>query len=370
MKIIETIGALLVLFIMIPILLNLWTLGSDELEKRQAADHLAAVTKAASAYVRKHQTDLVTQASANSGPMIGTAPLVTEGFLAAGFQGHNVWGQTYQIYFRQPEANTLQAVVLTTGGRGQEAKDVRFATAVVPSAAAMAGGAGGFIPTGDIPDQPSSSLRGAFGGWTLNLASVGITSPGAGHLGALSTFDSSSLGQDFLYRVSVPGHPELNQMQTELDMTDHAIRNLYEVQFTERTFGSETCDSSAEGKVFFDAAQGLYICRNSNMEILADTGNSTLFKNATLAKDGDLINKPACPLGTDTTPQIFVAPTIVAAGAQAPPITSFQAWAVSRNDRQWQVHLRLLTTDDTLGWVNPASDYGRVMVYTICVKGS
>ncbi|OLN30178.1 PilV [Desulfovibrio sp. DV] len=370
MKLIETIGALLVLFIMLPVLLNLWELGANELEKRQAADQLVAVTKAASAYVRKHQTDLLTQTSSASGPTISTDPLVTEGFLEAGFQGHNVWGQTYQIVFRQPSSNTLQAVVLTTGGRGQDSKDVRFATSVVPSAAAMAGGAGGFIPTGDIPDQPSSSLRGAFGGWILNLASVGITSPGPGHLGALSTFDSSSLGQDFLYRVAVPGHPELNQMQTELDMTDHAIRNLYEVQFTARSLGSEVCDLSVEGRVFLDTTQGLYICRNGNMEILADTGNSTLFKNATLAKDGDLVDKPSCPPGTDTTPQIFVTPTIAAAGAAAPPLTSFQTWATSASDTQWQVHLRLLTTDDTLGWVNPASDYGRIMVCTTCAKGS
>ncbi|MGE4538392.1 MAG: shufflon system plasmid conjugative transfer pilus tip adhesin PilV [Desulfovibrio sp.] len=370
MKLIETIGALLILFIMLPVLLNLWALGENELEKRQAADQLVAVTKAAAAYIRKHQTDLLTQTTATSGATIGTDPLVTEGFLEAGFQGHNVWGQTYQIAFRQPSSNTLQAVVLTTGGRGQDAKDVRFATSVVPSAAAMAGGAGGFVPTGDIPDQPSSSLRGAFGGWTLNLASIGITSPGPGHLGALSTFDSSSLGQDFLYRVAVPGHPELNQMQTELDMTDHAIRNIYETQFTSRTIGSETCDSSTEGVMFLDNNQGLYLCRNGQMEMVADTGNSTMFKIATIAKDGDLVDKPSCPPETNTTPKIYVSPTIAAAGASAPPITSFQVWATSSSDTQWQVHLRILTTDDTLGWVNPASDYGRIMVYATCAKWS
>ncbi|MGE4293562.1 MAG: shufflon system plasmid conjugative transfer pilus tip adhesin PilV [Desulfovibrio sp.] len=370
MKLIETIAAILILTIMLPALGDLWKMGANELEKRQAADHLLVVMKAAAAYVRKHQTDLLAQATASGGPTINTDPLVSEGFLESGFQGHNVWGQTYQICIRQPATNTLQAIVLTTGGRGENAKDVRFATSVVPSAAAMAGGAGGFVPTGDIPDQPSSSLRGAFGGWTLDLASVGITSPGAGHLGALTTFDSSSLGQDFLYRVAVPGHPELNAMQTELDMTDHAIRGVYEVQFTARTLDSEVCDSTTEGRVFLDTNQGLYLCRNGKMEVLADTGNSTLFKNATLARDGDLIDKPSCPPGTDTSPQIFVAPAIAAAGADAPPITAFQSWATSSSTTQWQVHLRLLTTNDALGWVNPAANYGRIMVYTTCAKGS
>ncbi len=370
MKLIETIAALLILIMLLPVLMNLWKAGSDQLQKRQAADQLLAVNKAVAAYVRKHQTDLLTQTTASSGPSITTDPLVAQGFLESGFQGHNVWGQTYQIHIRQPSTNALQAVVLTTGGRGEESRDVRFATAVVPSAAAMAGGAGGFVPTGNIPGQPSSSLRGAFGGWTLDLASVGIASPGPGHLGALTTFDSSSLGQDFLYRVAVPGHPELNQMQTELDMTDHAIRNIYEAQFTSRTIGSEACDSSTEGVIFLDNEQGLYLCRNGSLEIVADTGNSTLFKSTAVAQDGELIAKPSCAPSTNTTPQIFVAPAIVAIGSQAPPITSFQVWATSASDTQWQVHMRLLTTDDTLGWVNPASDYGRIMVYTTCSKQS
>jgi hypothetical protein len=61
---------------------------------------------------------------------------------------------------------------------------------------------------------------------------------------------------------------------------------------------------------------------------------------------------------------------ISAAGAEAPPLTAFQAWATSLNPTQWRVNLRLLTTDDTLGWVNPMSDYGRIIVCTTCAKGS
>jgi type II secretory pathway pseudopilin PulG len=371
MKLIEVIGALVILLIMLPALANLWVLGSNEIEKRQAADQLVTVTKAAAAYVRKHQSTLLTQTTATSGPVIDTSPLVAEGFLQNGFQGHNVWDQVYQLYFRQPTLNTLQAVVLTTGGRGQDATDVKFGTVIVPSAAAMAGGSGGFIPTGDVPGESTGTLRGAFGGWTLDLTSVGIAAPGAAHLGALASFDTSSLGQDFLYRFAVPGHPELNAMQTELDMTDHAIRGVHEVQFTSRTMTSESCvDPDVDGRVFLDKDQGLYLCRDGQMQVLADTGNSTLFKNAVLASNGDVIEKPVCPPGTNTIPQIFVAPSIATAGAEAPPMTALQAWAVSLNASQWQVYLRLLTTDDTLGWVNPVSDYGRIMVCTTCAKGS
>jgi len=368
MKLIESIAALLVLAIILPLLANLWMQGNRELEKRQAADHLVAVTKATASYIRKNQTTLLTQAGTSSGPIITIAQLISGGFLTTGFSEYNVWRQTYQIYIRQPTSNTLQGIVLTSGGRGQDSRDAQFANSMVPSAAAMAGGSGGFIPTGNLPDQPAGSLRGSFGGWTLDLASRGVTSPGAGHLGALATFDSSSLGQDFLYRVAVPGHTELNAMQTEIDMTDHAIRNIYETQFTSRIYSSETCDSTSEGRLFLDKEQGFYVCRNGQMQVIADTGNSTLFKSSTIAKDNDFIDKPTCPSDTNTVPQIFVTPTIASAGSDAPPITSFQAWASSISDTQWQVHLRILTTDDSLGWINPTSDYGRILTYTACAK--
>jgi type II secretory pathway pseudopilin PulG len=369
MKLLEVLGALIIMMMLLPSLANLWVQGSDEMAKRQAADQLAVVNKAAAGYVRKHQTTLLTQTTANSGPNITTADLVAGNFLPVGFAGRNVWGQTYRIYFRQPSANSIQAVVLTTDGQGVNPRVPRFASAIVPSAAAMVGGTGGFIPTGDMPGQTSNMLQGAFGGWSLDLASVGIPSPGAAHLGALSIFDSSSLGQDFLYRVAVPGHPELNQMQTEIDMTDHSIRNLHEAQFTPRALSTETCDADTEGRIFLDAEQGFYVCRNGRMEIVADSGNSTLLKSAFLAVDGQMVDKPVCASGSSTIPQIFVSPTIVAAGAEAPPITSFQAWATDASATQWQVHLRLLTTDDNLGWVNPAPNYGRILVYTTCAKG-
>ncbi|MDQ7830645.1 MAG: shufflon system plasmid conjugative transfer pilus tip adhesin PilV [Desulfovibrionaceae bacterium] len=371
MKLIEVLGALVILFILLPSLANLWMMGTEEVEKRQAADQLTEVSRAAAAYVRKNYTTLVGQTTASSGPSITTAPLVSGGFLQSGFQGRNVWGQSYQIYFRQPASGSIQAVVLTTGGRGHDASRPKFGTATVPAAAAMAGGSGGFVPTGLVPGQSADTLRGAGGGWTLSLASLGISSPGAGHLGASSTFDSGSLGQDFLYRVAVPGHEELNAMQTELDMTDHAIRGVSEIQFTPRSYSSgETCNSDDEGKVFLDSDQGVYICRNGHMEIVADSGNSSLLKTATLAKSGDTIAKPTCPPGTDTTPQIFVSPAIAAAGQSAPPMTSFQAWAVSLNATQWRVYLRMLTTDDSLGWVYPEADYGRILVCTLCAKDS
>jgi hypothetical protein len=357
--------------ILLPQLYSLWDYGHTQTQKRLAADHLKMVTLAASEYVRKHDETLRTSATASSGPSVGVPDLINDDLLRQGFSSRNVWGQTYQIYFRQPKTNELQAIVLTTGGRTDN--PAKFETIIVPSAALLAGGSAGFVPNGDVPGQTADTLHGAGGGWVLSLGALGIPSPGPGHLGALGTFDDSALGQDFLYRVAVPGHPELNAMQTELDMTDHAIRGVSELQFTEREISTETCADDEQGRVFLDKYQGLFLCRNNRLEAIGDTGNSTLLREAALARNGDTVSKPVCPTNTGTTPMIFTAPSLAAFGPESPPISAFQTWAISLDDTQWQVFMRLLSADKSLsaddtGWVYPLDDFNRISVFTTCAR--
>lgn len=374
MKLIEVIGGLLIMAIILPVLADLMHQGFLTTQQRQAADHLALVSRAAANYVRKHQAEL-SQATATSGPTVSVADLVHDGLLVDGFRDRNVWGQEYAVYIRKDAASGhLRAVVLTTGGRGHK-EGSSFATATVPGAAALLGGSGGFVPTGDIPGQAAGTLQGTGGGWSLSLAGMGVPSPGAGHLGALTSFDSTALGQDFLYRVAVPGHEELNAMQTELDMTDHAIRNVSELQFVEREITDEACAAPEDqGRVFLDRVQGLYLCRNNALEIIGDSGNSAPLKTATVAQNGDRITKPICAPNTNTAPAIFTSPSIAEAGPEAAPLTSFQTWATSLSDTEWQVHMRVQTGNKRLdgadgdGWVFPEADYGRIMVLAMCVK--
>ena len=362
----EALVVLAILAGLFPLLMRIYESGRNTLMARQAANHLQTVSKAAAGFVEKHYENLSAAAAPASGPEITVAELINENFLPDGFSPLNVWRQGYAIYVRKPADETLQTIVLTTGS---SFGDKAFINSTAPYAATMLDG-GGFIPSGLVPGQSSDTLQGAFGGYKLALPSVGVASPGPGHIGVFASFDVGALGQDFLYRVSVPGHPELNAMQTDLDMTDHAIRNVSELQFSERELTDEICDATSEGRVFMDRYQGLYMCRDEKMEVVADTGNSALLKETTLAKDGDTITKPICAPGTNTIPQIHVAPAIASAGYESPPMTALQAWASSKSDTEWQVHLRLLTTDKKLDWVYPASDYGRILVFTACVKNN
>ena len=364
----EMLITLTVIGILMPIAYQIWYAGFIEEQQSHAADQLRQVNAAADAYVKRHFETLLASASLASGPQITVAQLVDAGLLPDGFRNSNIWGQSYEIYVRSPHENTLNTITIARGGRAHE-EGSSFATLIVPGAAMRLGGAGGFVPTGTLPGQIEGTLHGTAGGFILDLAALGIASPGPGHLGAYSAFDEYDLGTDYLYRGEVPGHPEYNQMTTELDMTGHGIENVGSVQYVSRTVtDGESCSTEDEGKMFLDELQGMYLCRNEQLVLMADTGNSTQFKMSTVANNGDRIAKPSCAPSTGTVPQIYVAPAIASSGAQSPAMSALQAWATSVSATEWQVHLRVLNTSNSDAWVYPTPEYGRVMVFTTCTR--
>ena len=365
---IELVIALTVIGVLMPIVYQHWQIGYIAEQQSHAADQLRQVNDASDAYIKRHFDTLLSSTTPSSGPQITIDQLVNDGLLPEGFRNSNIWGQSYEIYVRKPHENTLNSITITRGGREHKEGD-SFATLTVPGAALRLGGAGGFVPTGALPGQQDGTLHGAAGGFILDLAALGITSPGPGHLGAYSAFDEYDLGTDYLYRGEVPGHPEYNQMQTELDMTGHGIENVGSVQYVSRTVtDGESCSAQDEGKMFLDQLQGMYLCRNGQLVLMADTGNSTQFKMSTVANNGDRIAKPSCAPGTGTSPQIYVAPAIASSGSQSPAMSALQAWATSVSATEWQVHLRVLNTSNSDAWVYPTPEYGRVMVFTTCTR--
>ena len=161
MNLLSTIGAIIVVIIMIPYMIGWWETGNSAVQQRIIANHMTMVMRAANQYVNQHQDTLLSQATATTGPTISIADLISDGLLPDGFQPQNAWLQDYQIYIRQPQNGALQAIVLTTGGR-ENATD-HFLNAVVPGAAALIGGAGGHIPSGVLPGQTENMLQGEIG---------------------------------------------------------------------------------------------------------------------------------------------------------------------------------------------------------------
>jgi hypothetical protein len=360
----DALAGLLILAVMLPILASVWNIGVVSLRKRAVAEHFTAVEKAAHEYGKLYHATLLPQTTAVSGPSLTLAQLKAADCLPDRFTETNAWGQGYQITSRKDSTDALAMVVLTTGGRGHSAKDPDFANIQVPETAALA--RAGFIPTGLL--GASNVLRGAYGSWQVSLASFGLAGT-PGHLGSISSFSASDLAQDFLYRVPIPGEPGLNAMAVDLDMTGHGISGVRDLAYVPQDFedvGGFCLTAADEGKTFLDPARGMYLCRNGGIVLLNDTGNSLMAQAALLARNDQLIDKPVCPPGSGLRPEILVTPSILSSGAETPPMAALQAWAVSFSDSQWQVKLRVLTTDDA--WVYPAPDYGRMVVMTTCAR--
>ncbi len=364
-------GALVALFVflmMFPLLANLSRQGLEDVKKRAVADHLSTVLAATAEYIRDNRQTLLGTAGAATPVQVSMATLRARKHLLPAFGNRNAWGQWYGIYVLQPTAGKLEGIVLTYGGRSHNASRPQFGNITVPSTAALVGGAGGFIPTGKMAGQPPKTLQGAFGGWRVPLAGKGIPIPPPGHVGGLSSLrDDGNMDQDFLYRVAVPGHPELNAMQTKLDMTDHAIRRVREIHFQPHTLSNIDatgfCNSpSKNGRIFYDPNEGLYICKSGKPEAFNHTGNSLRVVGANVVSNGAIVDKPKCPSGTGSNPLIYTSPVIVSEGHQAKPMHAFQAWATDLGPR-WRVNLRVLTAD---GWVNPPAAYGRVKTLVLC----
>ncbi|NDV23130.1 shufflon system plasmid conjugative transfer pilus tip adhesin PilV [Desulfovibrio sp. JC022] len=368
---IEVLAALIILAMLMPLLGDFIDRGVEQIKQRNVSNHLAAVLDAASDYAKENYSDLTTSSTASGATAVTMTQLRTGGFLPNGFQDLNGWGQRYGIYVLQPSVGDLQVLVLTYAGRTHSATDKNFSTTIAPATAAMVGGAGGYIPTGEMPGQSASELRGSFGGWTVDLAATDIPVPAPGHIGGRAFLREKDISKDFLYRVEVPGHPELNEMATELDMTDHAIENVKEIHFEKHTLAdidtSGFCgDADKEGRVFFDPAVGLYICRAGEPQVIADSGNSQFLKGSTVAINGELIPKPTCAPGVSSTPQIFVAPAAFAEGSVSKSIVAVQCWATSEDADNWRVHMRIRTADSDSSWISPPAGTGRIMVLTTC----
>lgn len=219
-------------------------MGVTNVQTAAIASQQIIVDKAVALYVQDNAAAIAAQ------PMpvtITVAMLIAANYLPVGFSTTNSYGQTWEAQVLQPTAGELQTLVTSQGGRAISN------TQQLVQIAAQSGAQGGFVPyagqAGDATMTPTNAY-GAYGAWKLAL--TGYTNPGSGHLASLLAFSGSQANSNYLYRVAVPGQPQLNNMQTDLGLTDtggtaHNITGVNTVTAT--TF-------SANGGGEFDTDQG------------------------------------------------------------------------------------------------------------------
>ncbi|MBH9415230.1 shufflon system plasmid conjugative transfer pilus tip adhesin PilV [Pseudomonas aeruginosa] len=180
----------------------------DGLDEQHAAQQQQQVAKAAEKYLKDNFSTVLASAGATAPAVITVPMLRNTRYLPAGFRDTNIYGQQYQVLARKPAANQLETLIVTTGGQVASEISIR-------RIAQLMGATGGYISKTN-----TSIAQGA--AWQVALSNFG-SAPGAGHLATALFFQDGAIANEYLYRNAVPGHPELNRMNTTLDMGGNNI---------------------------------------------------------------------------------------------------------------------------------------------------
>lgn len=219
--------ASLVGLLMIPTYMHFEQVAIDNARAAATAQQMQQVSQAAQGYIQTNYSAVEANCTASSPATITVSMLQNTGYLPNAFSATNPFGQTWQVQVLQPTPGQLQALVLSSGG-------AQIGQVQAPMIASQAGAQGGFVPyNGQYGTMSDTVAHGAYSGWQVSMS--GYNNPGPGHLAALLYFNNGNLENDYLYRVAVPGQPQLNTMQTNLNMGANSVNNANEVNAQSET---------------------------------------------------------------------------------------------------------------------------------------
>lgn len=202
------IGVLFLIMGVIVIPMNNWL--SNQAKAIVAATQAKRVQKAVQLYIKDNHSMIASTATASTPYIFGVSRLISAGYLPTGFSTTNGFGATYQTRVFEPTADKLQSMTYLAGG-------ARLSKSLARKVAIGIGAEGGIID--------GNTAKGALGSWSVALSSFGGYNPGDGSVVIAGFYDHGISINDYLYRKSVPGHPELNTMSTSLNMGNNNITN-------------------------------------------------------------------------------------------------------------------------------------------------
>ena len=368
-------------------LLLLGTAGSftqmhrEAYEAKAAADDLYQLTITVSRYAKDHMEDCLSSATETSGLsfVIDTAlPEALAPYSAETRTGRNIFQQGYTVFFRKRRLGNedcLMIFLLTneTETQAEQTKTPRFRAKSIPQILRHLIGTTAPVAANMLAGSVDAENCFSSQNGSLSLTSFGITGY-AGQTGVILTFlgeDTYDAG-DFLYRTSVSGHPELNRMETTLDMSNESIDHVSSLGLIQQTTAPHTCDADHAGSLFVHEGDtgdtdAVYICKKQGdlyqWTALMDK-NTFLLRDAQIVAADTLIAKPDCASGANA--EIFVSPVAVARNdTDAPPVVAFQAYAEDTGLDGWRVRMRVMGVGDT-DWRVPTGSLAEAQVLTIC----
>lgn len=306
---------------------------SDNMLNQSAAEHGKSVADAAARYIKDNNSAVLATATPTVPASITVAMLKTTGYLPSSFTANSPYGQSYSILALEPTAGQLQTLIVTTGGDTIGELNLR-------RIAQLIGAKGGYISSAD-----TTKAQGAYGGWSMALASYGVT-PGAGHVAMALFFEDGALVSDYLYRSAVTGHPELNQMATNLDLGGFRLTNLQAVA----TIGSACGAGVNTGDVAKGPAGEVLSCQGGTWK--TQGGGSAFWGDPV----GTFATLPACNAAAAWQVRVVQTPT-TGTGARAYACNGAGTWqALGVNDAGALTIDGALTANGNVTLGNAATD--------------
>lgn len=199
---------------------------SQNMRANVTAQQVSTFGNAAQAYIKDNYSAVAAVATATTPALIRVSTLTATSYLQAGFAATNGYGQTVCALVLQPTAGQLNALVVTEGGTAINDLDLG-------QVAGMIGAAGG-----GIYSSATTTVKGTMGGWSMavgnfananapNLHCDGTTGTvglAAGRPMMALWFNGGDTTSGFLYRNTVAGQPQLNQMNTPILMGASTIQ--------------------------------------------------------------------------------------------------------------------------------------------------
>ena len=287
---------------------------ADERRARIAVRQLTVLADASASHVHGRFPELL--AAARGGPVeITLAQLKAAGSLPADFSAVDALGRGYRVLILGAGADAIDVLATEAVGAGD----------TVPPPAALLEAAGearlGLVP----PDTPSrlagptldydvSAFQAAFAG-----------APAAGALAALRRFDHQAVYGGRLQRIAVPGFPDANRMETDLDMGGNAITGTGRLSAASLALSGDL-EAGGDIAVIGDLTVGQAVRVAGTVEaggaISADTASfaGVVMSNA-LTVNGGLRAANISSTGSVTAGSVAATGTVTAGGANLERLT-------------------------------------------------
>lgn len=206
----------------------------DDVKDQSTAQYQSMFVEAAERYMRNNFATVAAGLTQNGPPVAIDLPTIrTAGFAHSGLTNMNPYRQIPCLVVRRlsdtASGARLEALVTTEGG-------ISIPERRVPFVAAQSGAIGGFVPS-----TAPTTAQGAYGVWQTSITPYTSTScsgtpVAANRLASGMFFDVSSIGgvdpNQVLHRVVVAGRPDLNTMNTNLNMGGFSIANANDITAT------------------------------------------------------------------------------------------------------------------------------------------